>query len=503
METAINGSARRGWSFAARLLALLVLLGLGGFMLFCNVGEYHIVDYDEARHGINAYEMIRNNDYLVHTYAGEPDLWNLKPPLSFWSIALGYKLFGYTPFAMRFFSALATLLSIAAVTCWAWRRLGYASALIAVAFFVCTEGLYRDHFARFGDADSLYQLFFTLSMLCMLKSRGDFRWFYGSALFFALAFLQKSMHAMVIPAICFLYILLTGRIRELNWKRILLLLAYGFVPILIWAAARYSRDGMAFFSNMLSEDVVNRLGNTARDFITPSQSIPDTLWYYVGLFLPARTPLYIALAVIGISALVCLLRRARLSRELLDTLTGVVLWLLVPIAVFTIARVQFSWYIFSVYAAMPVLMAVCARAVSDSGISRRWVFAGIGVTIVVLLITIYPSFMRIVNMDDISDYQEIITDTLDRDYDSETHMYIQYNEQKNGDPIVEWMPAHMLAALYAGDVVCLDGGAEAYYEDEEPAILLIAGRENIVVIYDALSFSMLRREYDNLYILEK
>lgn len=39
--------------------------------------------------------MIQNDDYLVHTYEGELDYWNLKPPFSYWVVALGYRLFGY------------------------------------------------------------------------------------------------------------------------------------------------------------------------------------------------------------------------------------------------------------------------------------------------------------------------------------------------------------------------------------------------------------------------
>lgn len=36
-----------------------VLLLLFCFLLFGRLGEVHIADYDEARHGVSAYEMIR------------------------------------------------------------------------------------------------------------------------------------------------------------------------------------------------------------------------------------------------------------------------------------------------------------------------------------------------------------------------------------------------------------------------------------------------------------
>ena len=55
---------------------ILALLTAGGFLLFTNLGEAGISDCDEARHGINAYEMDQSGDYVVSTFCGEPDYWN-------------------------------------------------------------------------------------------------------------------------------------------------------------------------------------------------------------------------------------------------------------------------------------------------------------------------------------------------------------------------------------------------------------------------------------------
>ena len=72
-----------------------------------------------------------------------------------------------------------------------WRRVWIVlAALVALLAIAANATVYGLHFARFGDADSQYQLFFTLAMLCLLLSDGDFRWLYGSGLFFGLAFLE-------------------------------------------------------------------------------------------------------------------------------------------------------------------------------------------------------------------------------------------------------------------------------------------------------------------------
>jgi hypothetical protein len=107
-------------------LAAVLLTGALAWLMFGHLCTAWINDYDEARHGVNAYEMIRSGDYVVNTYQGLPDGWNLKPPLSLWLIALGYRTFGYNAFALSFFSALSGLLAVLAVASWAYRSFGRA-----------------------------------------------------------------------------------------------------------------------------------------------------------------------------------------------------------------------------------------------------------------------------------------------------------------------------------------------------------------------------------------
>ncbi|MEG0902574.1 MAG: hypothetical protein RSG96_10650 [Clostridia bacterium] len=60
--------------------------------------------------------------------------------------------------------------------------------------------------------------------------------------------------------------------------------------------------------------------------------------------------------------------------------------------------------------------------------------------------------------------------------------YIQYNESSNGKKISAWMPADRLAALFYGDLVCMDGGAEAFEKDEESALLVMGSSENDALV---------------------
>ena len=88
-------------------IILIFLFLVLAFITFYNLGEFKVNDWDEARHGVSAYEMLKNKNYIINTYNYKNDYWNLKPPISFWIIMLSYKLFGATIFSMRLYSALS------------------------------------------------------------------------------------------------------------------------------------------------------------------------------------------------------------------------------------------------------------------------------------------------------------------------------------------------------------------------------------------------------------
>lgn len=73
-------------------------------IFFTNLGVPHLWDEDETVHATCAREMVQNDDWVVPTFNGQifPD----KPPLMFWLMISGFKLFGMTELAVRFWSAV-------------------------------------------------------------------------------------------------------------------------------------------------------------------------------------------------------------------------------------------------------------------------------------------------------------------------------------------------------------------------------------------------------------
>jgi len=95
--------------------------------------------------------------------------------------------------------------------------------------------------------------------------------------------------------------------------------------------------------------------------------------------------------------------------------------------------------------------------------------------------------------------QLFISKDLDRDFDEGVHAYIQYNENRQ----TVWMQGALLTAYYYGDVVCMDGGVEAYKADEESAILFVCKENNLDVITELQESEIVRDENYYLIAFEK
>ena len=131
--------SRRGsaaaWGFAAVLL----------LAAFHDLGGRSLDQFDTARWGQLAREMVRSGEWLVPTRYGE--LYVNKPPLYLWLVAGPARVFGeVTPFLVRLPSALGLLLLVLSSAAWMRWRTGsaqagrYAALLLLSTFGVAWMG---------------------------------------------------------------------------------------------------------------------------------------------------------------------------------------------------------------------------------------------------------------------------------------------------------------------------------------------------------------------------
>ncbi|MDT8716166.1 glycosyltransferase family 39 protein [Clostridium sp. 19966] len=452
-------------------LAMLVL-GIG---LFYKLGIANIKDWDEARHGVNAYEMLRNHNYVVNTYMGSNDYWNLKPPVSYWFIIFGYKIFGYNPLGLRFFSALAILLTSTIIVFFAKYRHGRIASLITMLAFMTFQPIITDHWGRTGDADAIYILFFTISIISMLLIEKNIKFLYISGLAFSIAFLTKSFHAIVIAVIIGLYLILSKRLFKLKLKEFFIFLMASFLPILIWGVFRYFNDGFTFFKQMIDYDLLNRSSNAIEGHVGDK-------WFYVNVF----TSNYLYWTFLLFSGLVAylVLNDNEKIKERFKYIIGVILWIVVPFALFSKAKTKLGWY---VYCIVPPL-AICIGAFTGklAKEKKKNVFLqGLLIFMVIFSSALYESkivhYIKTQNEDSL---QVTLRELGHKNEYKGANIYI-------GDKGSDWSQSEYLSALLYSDLYAKKTGIDGFENDStKNSLMLIRKTDESNKIIDSNNFKI-------------
>ncbi len=145
----------RGGSSVDLLLAGL-LLAVTALMLLPGALGLPMELWDESRVANNAIEMAKHGGWLVATFGGVPDHWELKPPLLVWAMAALLRT-GMDPMlAIRLPSILATMGSVLLVYASCRMLLkDRLAGLIGGLLLVCSVLFMGDHVGRTGDYDAL------------------------------------------------------------------------------------------------------------------------------------------------------------------------------------------------------------------------------------------------------------------------------------------------------------------------------------------------------------
>lgn len=454
------------WIFFALLTAMTA------FLCFRCLGIKAIDSWDEARHGISAYEMMQSGNYLVNTYMGAADYWNVKPPLSFLTVAAGFSLFGYTALGLRFFSALSYLAASVCTGLFA-KRYSRLASLLTMAFLAANYFPFKAHLVRAGDADGLYLLLFTLAMLSMLKIRDSQRWLYACGLCFSLAFLTKSFHAGMIAAVGGLFLLLTKEFKKMRprvWAGFLL---SALLPAFIWAFLRYRYDGMTFFIHMYEADIAGRtaLGGLEGHGFPFSFYLTSIFWNFEYIY--GFLTVVVVLGVLYL--LIRPLRKADTPMPQTDLL-GIFLWLLVPLLCFSLVSTKLMWYVY------PCIVPLCLLAATFLGDFLKAPRLPAGLLLVCLALTgagtcsfVWNNYADNVRGARSNDLQTFVIEQFDREGPlSGGTVYLDAYDPFLYANTTEWEQNMRLLAMMEGDMDCQDGGAEAFLADEDGCLLILS-----------------------------
>ncbi|MBL0129398.1 MAG: glycosyltransferase family 39 protein [Flavobacteriales bacterium] len=182
--------------------------------LFMHLDTLPLRVWDEARQAISALEMLRDGDWLVAHFYGQPDMWSTKPPLLIWIQTTFFAILGPGELALRLPSAIAAFLT-------GWFLLRFTTkqlnspwlGLIACLMLYTSDGFIHMHVARSGDYDALLVLFMSTSAWALFRWSVDGRprdllWFFVLITF---GVLTKSVQALLFVPGLGIFLLLQKR----------------------------------------------------------------------------------------------------------------------------------------------------------------------------------------------------------------------------------------------------------------------------------------------------
>ena len=434
-------------AFYTSAAVLLVILCL---FCFYRLGDRAIYDADEARHGASAYEMIQSGEWIITTYKGTPDYWNLKPPLSEWAICTFFAIFGYTKASFRAYSAVSMFLCVVLLFVWSWRRSGKAGSLFTLLAMLAINPLWMFHCARAGDANALFLLFCTISTICLAEAFDrNPKYLILSCFSASMAFLTKSFHAVILVVEMFASLFILHKQIRISKSLVLYSIAALVLPTGIWALLRYRCDGTAFLSEMLFTDVLHRSATTIEGHIGGPA-------FYVDFLL---SDLGVLACMAAIPAGVLLLKKLS-SHHIILALS-----IFVPLLVFSAAKTKIEWYIYSAFPAISLLAGDGIQRVIDSQHRSFNKWLAVSIPVFVALLATYHSAYGILISPVVPDpVQEALEICLDRT--DETHSHTIYLDLRDNEK-ESWSASRYLTIQLAGDCLPGDGSIEDWKNDTD------------------------------------
>lgn len=313
---------------------------------------------DETRYAEISREMLQNGDWVLPRLLGMH--YFEKPVAGYWLNNLSQLMFGQNPFAVRFASALcAGLTALAlygfAVRLFRDRRQAMASALCYLS------GLLVYSVGTYSVLDTMVTLWMNLTLmlffLTLNSERPAAKWG-GYALMGVTAgmgFLTKGFIALAVPGIVALpWLLVTRRWGELRYLGVTLMAL--LAVSLPWALAvhRLAPDYWHYF--FWVEHVQRFAGDDAQH--------KAPFWFYLPVLVLGTLP-WLGFAPLAVW-------RGWQARHQAPEKLFLLLWLVVPLCFFSLAKGKLLTYILICFAPLALLCGPLLVAALDHAQVRRW-----------------------------------------------------------------------------------------------------------------------------------
>ncbi|MBT6600331.1 MAG: glycosyltransferase family 39 protein, partial [Nitrospina sp.] len=356
-------------------LSIKESLQLGIFTFFCfitftyNLSEVPPYHADENFYVTSSRNMVESGDYITPVYHDKKRF--AKPILFYWLVAASYKTFGINLYSARLVSAVFGTLCIPLVYIIARRLFDKQTAIISTLLL---PGCYlHSQIARWAITDMtlnffiLSAIYFFISGLYNISSKGTP--YYLAYLCMGIGFMIKGPLAIIIPTFVIGVFILTAY----DWKRFYQLrLGYGIVIltaiIFPWFYKMLALHGDEFKNHILGAELRDRvIHNTPFSFyyfwVTIRYNLPWSLFFISALIIKSKiisTPpekKSFKSNIFSSSTKKIKTLYVEMIRKDNQAFLLTILWVVVPLILFTLFRIEHSRYMLVATPAIAMIVA--------------------------------------------------------------------------------------------------------------------------------------------------
>jgi len=350
----------------SRIFLLLLTLAAA----FAFQGARGLYESTEGRYAESAREMIETGQWLIPQLDYRPH-WT-KPPLTYWAIALGMKVFGQNEWGVRFYSGVAFALSVWAILVlgrWMWDKpTGFFAALI---YATSPLTLIAAHTVNTDTLLTLWEILVALGYWGALRRTGErAEWGKGAEggkraeeagwigvmwLSAGMAFFTKGPPGLLVLGAMVVFHIIRRRRGQTTPRMFHPPSIVLFLVVALWWYLWADFRTKGLLSYFLREEVIGRVFSA--EYHRNAQWYQPFLMYVPALLFGAGAAMIAWAALVYRQA--SLLRWSNLRRAIWknDRLLFLSLWVFVPLPIFFIARSRLYLYVLPLFPAVALATA--------------------------------------------------------------------------------------------------------------------------------------------------
>jgi 4-amino-4-deoxy-L-arabinose transferase-like glycosyltransferase len=335
----------------------LLLAGFCGFLFFFGLSYFGLLGADEPRYAQVAREMFSRHEWITPTLNDKP--WLEKPALYYWQTILAYKVFGVSDWAARLCSAVDATLMVVAVYVFLQRfrsRVPLSgSSLDGALMTASASGIIG--FARAASMDMPLAAMFTIALLAW------YAWYESASprylalfyIFLGLAMLAKGPIAPFLAAVTIAIFAAAKADYRLIVRTLWIPGVVLFCAVALpWYFAVQLKNP-EFFRVFILQHNLARYGKDVYHHVEP-------FWYYLPVILLGLVPwtMFVA-AALSASIRTWWTEKREMLRSGDPLPVFLLIWLVVPIAFFSISASKLPGYILPALPAGTLLLTEYVR----------------------------------------------------------------------------------------------------------------------------------------------